>query len=165
MAKRIGIVVLCVLSVGALVALADSADKTMWKGEGDRINIYYGPDTVVMSSSDPCWVRSGWGGPIGPGDNSYEVRNLDWVTSGGYYFELYIDGEEVKLQRCNATIPQDTPGDRFKAFAGGIQFPSGYFAPGEYELTGVTGCRNPRNGANFVYELPSVVTVLLIVEP
>jgi hypothetical protein len=163
MGQRICMVVLCVLIVGTFTVLAGGADKKVWEGEGERINIYYGPEAVTISSSDPCWVRGGWGGPVGPGDNSDELHNSGWVINGGYYFELYINDEEVKLQRCNAMIPQGTPGDRYGASAWGIQFPSGYFAPGEYALTGVLGCRNPRNGVNVVYELPSIVTVLLTV--
>jgi hypothetical protein len=166
MKSRIVMVVLCALGVAAFSTLVVAADKETWVGEGIQINIRWTGAVYTISSSEPCWVRHGWGGPeVGPGENSAYLHDNGWVINGGMYFDLYINGEKVSLRCQNIHNVLDTPGHSVSTSSWYRQFPSGHFAPGVYEITGEWGCRNPRNANNDGGGLPWQSTVWLIVEP
>jgi hypothetical protein len=158
-------VVVCALVIATLSTLAVTAEKERWEGEGLQIIVRSGT-VYTISSTEPCWLRHGWATPeIGPGDNSAFVHEYGCVINGGMYFDLYINGEKVSLRCQNIHNVLDTPGHHTSMSYWYRQFPSGYFAPGEYEITGEWGCRNPRHANNDGGVLPIQRTVWLIVEP
>ena len=165
MRTRTLMVVLMVLIGASLLGIAGGADKVLYDGAGTQL--YLGPfsEEYTIASSDPCWVRHGWEDfERFPGMVSGFIHSHDDVTSpGGFFFQLEIDGKRIHLNRQVIAYPLDEPGHTVMKLHWWIQFPSGYFPPGEYELTGTWGCRNPRspNAAPNYF----VRTVSLIVTP
>jgi hypothetical protein len=165
MRTSIWTVAVCTLITATLCGTAALGSSTPWQGEGLKISVSATGTTYTISSSDPCWVRHGWGGPTEPGYNSAYLHDTGWVTNGGEYFRLYIDGERVLLRADNTLVVLDAPGHHNVTNSWYVQFPAGYFAPGVYEITGEWGCRNPRMANNADGDLPWLSTVWLIVEP
>ncbi len=158
--------VACTLIAATLCGVAAVGNSTPWNGEGLKIGVMATGTVYTISSSDPCWVRHGWGGvDEGPGYNSAYLHATGWVTNGGDYFSLYIDGKPVQLRSDNTLVVLDIPGHHIASHSWYVQFPAGYFVPGVYEITGEWGCRNPRMENNAAGDLPWLSTVWLVVEP
>ncbi len=163
MRKYLLVAVACALVLAAVGSAAAARDKVQWVGEGIRLVLRGGEYTIF--SGEPCWVRHGWGSlEEYPGYNSQYLHESGWVTQGGAYVAVYLDGERLHLDHEVIHRVLDEPGHSVTNWDWYIQFPAGYFAPGIYVLTLEYGCRSPRNALASI-GLPHFYDTLLYVEP
>ena len=154
------------LALMLVVGLIGTASKPPFWGEGARINVL-SQEPAVITADQACWVRHGVTGLRFPGsqpDFKAETGNKKAVTAGAVTFELFINGEPIKLQVQRNAAPGDEPGtiDQPQHFY--VQFAPYHFEPGVYEIVGVWTAKNPNNPLAAISPFIRVTT-LTVLEP
>lgn len=165
MNRRIGAIGL-VLILSLVVGILGFAKKDAFWGEGTRISVLFGfPDEI--SADEPCWVRHGVWTAVYPGyqpDIKAETGDRKAVDAGRVKFELFINGERIKLQVQQTVVPGDEPGTSIRQQHYYIQFEPYHFEPGVYEFVGVWTGMNPNTGIAQVSPYVRTLT-LTVLEP
>ena len=163
MTKRLAVLglVLLLATTGGVLGIAK---KATFEGEGTRINVL-SEIPVVITADQACWVRHGVTGGRWPGsqpDLKDEAGDRSIVSTGRVTFELFIDGEPIKLQVQMSATPGDDPGSTDRPQLHYVQFEPYHFEPGTYEFVGVWIAKNPNNPLADVSPFIRVVTLTVL---
>ncbi|UCF10587.1 MAG: hypothetical protein JSW65_02635 [Candidatus Bipolaricaulota bacterium] len=96
--------------------------RPLFEGEGERIVLLRGPETLTVTSCDPTWVRHGFSGIAMAPD---EVA-----------FRLFVDGVPIPLEPVVHFLPSAIPGIVVTVMLWHAQFAAGTFSEGAHELVG-----------------------------
>jgi len=142
------------VAVGALVMLlvlvvgvVGVAKKPAFASVEEQINVLGGwPDEIYADQA--CWVSHGVIGDYYPGmqpDLKAETGDQSAVNGGVVKFELFINGDPIKLRVQKVVVPGLEPGTSVRRQLYYVQFESFHFEPGEYVFTGIWSEKNPNS--------------------